>query len=184
MNLSTMRERIRDYQADADSLAAVASQRFGAFLAQAALGSRPEGAPPPTGTPAGTGGPEDLLVEVARLSADATLVAHKRRLADRLRVEVHKKYSIPAACLVFVLVGAPLGVRVRRGGAAVGAGISIGFFLIYWLFLVAGEKLADRGLVSPWLSMWAPNLVLGGIGAIVAAAHWSRRRLRASGAAA
>ena len=49
-----------------------------------------------------------------RIQADAALVGHKRREADRYRVEIHKKFSIPAACLTFILVGVPLGVRVRR----------------------------------------------------------------------
>jgi lipopolysaccharide export system permease protein len=78
-------------------------------------------------------------------------------------VEIHKKISIPAACIVFVFVGAPLGIKARRGGAAAGF-ISVGFFLLYYLFLVGGEELADRRFISPWLSMWLPNIVLGAAG--------------------
>jgi lipopolysaccharide export system permease protein len=85
------------------------------------------------------------------------------RQADQIQVEIDKKYSIPFACVVFVLVGAPLGIRARRGGVAVGF-LSIGFFIVYYLFLVAGEQLADRGYVPPTLAMWAANLVLGGLG--------------------
>jgi lipopolysaccharide export system permease protein len=88
--------------------------------------------------------------------------ALERRIA-RLTVEIHKKFSLPFACVVFVLVGAPLGMRVRRAGPAV-AFISIGFFLFYWLCLVGGEELATRLLMAPWLAMWLPNIVLGLIG--------------------
>ena len=98
---------------------------------------------------------------VAQAKADAALAKHKRRAADRDWVEVHKKFSIPAACMVFVLVGAPLGVQVRVRGAGVGAGISIAFFLFYWAFLIGGERLADRGYLSPWLSMWGANILVG-----------------------
>jgi len=86
----------------------------------------------------------------------------RRRLAG-LSVEIHKKFSLPMACVVFVLLGAPLGMRVRRAGPAI-AFVSIGFFLFYWLCLVGGEELANRLLLPPWLAMWLPNLVLGGWG--------------------
>jgi lipopolysaccharide export system permease protein len=75
-------------------------------------------------------------------------------------VEVHKKLSIPFACIVFVLVGAPMGLLARRGGLATSA-ISVVFFVIYYLFLLGGEQLADRNLVSPAAAMWAPNVILG-----------------------
>jgi lipopolysaccharide export system permease protein len=85
-----------------------------------------------------------------------------RRLAG-LSVEIHKKFSLPVACVVFVLVGAPIGMRVRRAGPAV-AFVSIAFFLFYWLCLVGGEELANRLLLPAWLAMWLPNLVLGALG--------------------
>ncbi|HZW40448.1 MAG TPA: LptF/LptG family permease [Ignavibacteriaceae bacterium] len=83
---------------------------------------------------------------------------------DKYKVEIHKKYALPAACIIFVLIGAPLGVMVRKGGFGVAAGISLFFFLIYWAFLIGGEKLADRNLLSPFLGMWAANFIIGIIG--------------------
>jgi lipopolysaccharide export system permease protein len=83
----------------------------------------------------------------------------RKRIAG-LSVEVHKKFSLPAACIVFVLLGAPIGMRVRRAGPGV-AFVSVAFFLFYYLCLVGGEELANRLLFPPWLSMWLPNLVLG-----------------------
>ncbi|MGH7742486.1 MAG: LptF/LptG family permease [Candidatus Eiseniibacteriota bacterium] len=88
--------------------------------------------------------------------------ALQRRIAS-LSVEIHKKFSLPAACVVFVLLGAPIGMRVRRAGPAV-AFVSIAFFLFYYLCLVGGEELATRLLLPPWLSMWLPNMVLGALG--------------------
>lgn len=87
------------------------------------------------------------------------------RRAGELSVEVHKKFSLPAACVVFVLIGAPLGMRVRRAGPAV-AFVSVAFFLFYYLCLVGGEELANRLLLPPWLAMWLPNIVLGAWGLI------------------
>ncbi|MBL0061440.1 MAG: LptF/LptG family permease [bacterium] len=68
---------------------------------------------------------------------------------SRLWVEIHKKFSIPAACLIFAALGGLLGQMVRRSGIGVSAGYSMAFFLIYWVFLIAGEDLADRGTVTP-----------------------------------
>jgi len=93
----------------------------------------------------------------------AVIQAYKRAIAS-LWVEVHKKYSIPVACLVFVLVGAPLGILVRQSGFTVAGWVSIVFFLIYWTFLIGGEQLADRLLVNPALAMWAPNGIVGILG--------------------
>ncbi|MGE5179315.1 MAG: LptF/LptG family permease [Bacteroidota bacterium] len=88
------------------------------------------------------------------------------RRRNSLQVEVQKKFSIPAACVVFVLVGAPLGMRARKSGIAV-AFLSILFFVFYYLCLAGGEELADRRLVVPWLAMWIPNIVIGAIGLVL-----------------
>ncbi|MDX2129491.1 MAG: LptF/LptG family permease [Chloroherpetonaceae bacterium] len=79
---------------------------------------------------------------------------------NRYLVEIHKKYSIPFACLFFVFVGMPLGVLARRGGVGVGAGFSLLFFMIYWGSLISGEKLADRDIIPPFVSMWIGNSLL------------------------
>ncbi|MCU0365277.1 MAG: LptF/LptG family permease [Ignavibacteriaceae bacterium] len=89
------------------------------------------------------------------------------REIEKYEVEIYKKYSIPAACIIFILIGAPLGVMVRKGGFGVAAGISLFFFLIYWAFLIGGEKLAERGFFSPFIGMWAANFVLGFLGIIL-----------------
>ncbi len=83
---------------------------------------------------------------------------------DMYLVEIYKKYSIPFACVIFVLIGAPLGIVTRKGGFGVAAGMSLGFFLLYWACLIGGEKLADRELLSPFLSMWVANILLGSAG--------------------
>lgn len=83
------------------------------------------------------------------------------RNIEKYEVEIYKKYALPVACIVFVLIGAPLGIMVRKGGFGVAAGISLFFFLIYWAFLIGGEKLAERGYFSPFIGMWAANIVLG-----------------------
>lgn len=88
----------------------------------------------------------------------------ERDEANRFLVEIHKKFSIPAACIVFVLVGAPLGIMARSGGIGTGVAYSLAFFILYWAGLIGGESLADRGLVQPALAMWGPNILLGLLG--------------------
>ena len=80
---------------------------------------------------------------------------------DKLRVELHKKYSIPVACIVFVLIGAPLGILTRKGNMFVAAAVSFFFYMIYWVCLIGGEELGDRQIISPILGMWAPNIIVG-----------------------
>lgn len=95
-------------------------------------------------------------------SAARLEVLHKE--IDRYMVEIHKKYAIPVACIIFVLLGAPLGVMTRKGGFGMAGSISVFFFLIYWAFLIGGEKLADRDLVSPFWGMWSANFLMGALG--------------------
>ncbi len=83
---------------------------------------------------------------------------------SRYQVEIHKKYSISIACFIFVLIGIPLGLRVRRGGLGTACLLAVGIFIFYWVTLVQGEKLADRELLSPWLGMWCANMLIGTVG--------------------
>mgnify|MGYP003423119592 FL=1 len=94
-------------------------------------------------------------------------VEWSKRELEKYEVEIYKKYALPVACIIFVLIGAPLGVMVRKGGFGVAAGISLFFFLIYWAFLIGGEKLSERGFFSPFIGMWAANIVLGVVGIIL-----------------
>lgn len=82
----------------------------------------------------------------------------------KFEVEIHKKFSIPFASIVFILIGAPLGIKARKGSLGMGITFSIGFFLLYWIFLIGGEELADRQLLSPLLAMWLPNIIVGSFG--------------------
>lgn len=106
-------------------------------------------------------------------SARNVMVAARMRIEfsdreiNRYWVEIHKKYSIPFACVVFVLLGAPLGIMTRKGGFGVAASISLLFFLIYWAFLIGGEKLADRGIITPFWGMWAANILIGIAGVLL-----------------
>lgn len=98
---------------------------------------------------------------VGQVKSEKNMIHAFQRNSYVLLVEIHKKYSIPIACIVFVLVGAPLGILSRRGNMAASGGIGLFFFILYWAFLIAGEELADRQIITPAAAMWAPNIVVG-----------------------
>jgi len=86
------------------------------------------------------------------------------RLSSPYLVELHKRFSIPLACLVFGLIGTPLGIQSRRAGKSGGYAISVVLLLIYYIFITAGESLGDDGRLPVFLAVWTPNILLGGIG--------------------
>lgn len=94
-------------------------------------------------------------------------IRSNRSIISQLMIEVHKKVAIPIACLLFVLIGAPLGIMARRGGLTVGASYSIFFFIAYWVFLIWGEDLGDKMILSPEMAMWGGNLIIALCGVIL-----------------
>lgn len=88
---------------------------------------------------------------------------------NRYKVEWHKKFSIAYACLVFVLLGAPLATRFPSGGVGMVIGVSVIIFSVYWAGLIGGENLADEGVMPPWLAMWAANIVFTILGVFLMA---------------
>ena len=108
---------------------------------------------------------------LAQHSGDLRILADRKaslqRSISRYRVEIQKKYSIPFACMIFVLLGIPLGLSTKKGSAGIALGVSLLVILAYYLFLIAGEQLADRRMMPAFLSMWLPNIILGAFGAVL-----------------
>jgi LPS export ABC transporter permease LptF/LPS export ABC transporter permease LptG len=100
---------------------------------------------------------ELTLKELRQISRDPGSSGEQRNLAT---VELHKKFSIPAACLVFGLFALPLGINNRRGGKASGFALSIGVIVLYYVLLSNGEEAARYGRIPGWVAMWAPNLLM------------------------
>jgi lipopolysaccharide export system permease protein len=94
-----------------------------------------------------------------------------QRTINEYAVEYHKKYAIAFACIIFVLIGAPLAVRFPRGGVGMVIAISLAIFGIYYVSLIGGESLGDHGTIRPGWGPWAPNVLFGAIGL------WSLSRL-------
>ena len=96
-----------------------------------------------------------------------TLIENYEKTNNKFKVEIHKKFTLALACVLFTMVGAPLGILVRNGGMTIASGLSIAFFLVYYILLIWGEQLADRSLLNPGLGSWLPNIVLFVSGIIV-----------------
>lgn len=102
---------------------------------------------------------DPLTIARGALGANGTQLIQARETLDGLAVEIHKKFALSFACLVFVLLGPPIAFRFPLGGAGVTIGVSIVVFGLYYICLMAGETLADKGQLPPFIAMWIANIV-------------------------
>lgn len=110
--------------------------------------------PPPS-----SGTNNSVLAEAMKMQ-----VQESQRVIDGNQVEIEKKFAIAAACVIFVLLGAPIALRFPRGGVGMTIGVSLAVFGLYYVGLIVGESLARRGYLSPFWAMWAANILLFVVG--------------------
>lgn len=108
----------------------------------------------------------ELLRDVKALEAGPSAVRDPREIRTH-RIEIHKKFSLPFACLVFALLGLPLGVMTGRVGRTGGFSLGLVIILLYYVVLTAGEKYAMDGRLSEFLGMWGPDIVLAAAAALL-----------------
>ncbi len=122
------------------------------------------------------------ITEILKGDNEMTIPELRARAAERKRkglsphsplMALHRKFSLPAACLVFAVIGLALGLQQARGGklAAFVPGIAVIF--AYYILEYQGRQMAKGQLLPPWLAVWAPNLVLGAAG--IALLLWRAR---------
>jgi lipopolysaccharide export system permease protein len=127
--------------------------------------------PGPKGIPARppvrpSAAPRMTLTNWSQVATAIDRVKDADQRADRYLVEVHKKWAISLACISFVIIGIVMALRFPRGGIGLVIGGGLAVFSIHYVGLTAGESLADRALISPWVAMWAPNIILTILGVI------------------
>jgi len=105
-----------------------------------------------------------IKATIQSIDSQRNAIRAHQRFIRKYKVEVHKKITLPFACLFFLIAGAPVGVYTKKGGTGIAIGFGVLFFVLYWAFLIGGEGLADRGYIAPWLAMWSPNFVMLAIG--------------------
>jgi len=82
-------------------------------------------------------------------------------------VDYHMKYSVPFSGLIFVLLGVPLGLRVKRGSKATGVIISIVLVFLYYILLSTTRSFGRGGVISPFLAAWLANIIFGFLGIVI-----------------
>ena len=103
---------------------------------------------------------KDIDVVSRQLTNEYNLLRSYAKSSNKYNVELHKKFSLPVASILFIMTGASLGVLFRKGGFTIATGLSFGFFLIYYILMIGGEDLADRTILTPMVGVWSPNIIL------------------------
>jgi lipopolysaccharide export system permease protein len=75
-------------------------------------------------------------------------------------VELSKKFSIPFTCLLFAILGAPLGIKSSRSGKSGSFGITVAVIMVYYIGLILTQNLGRIGRVHAYTSVWIPNIIL------------------------
>jgi len=92
----------------------------------------------------------------------------------RLEVILHMKYSVPFSGLIFVLLGVPLGLRIKRGTKATGIIISIVLVFVYYVFVSTARSFGNGGVLDPALAAWLPNTIFAILGIILI--FWAEKK--------
>ena len=120
---------------------------------------------------------ESSIAEEKKLKTKDSTELTIRELAEKLKtagleeaaireiaIEFHKTITTPLSCIVFGIMGIPLGIRSHR--AVKSRGFTVGLFtvFIYYILRLGGEALVETGRLSPFIGTWAPNIIIGSIG--------------------
>ncbi len=95
----------------------------------------------------------ELVQEIKRLRLEG-------KPAYSYQTELHKRLSIPFACIILGLIGAPLGIRRSRSGKSAGVAIALLVFLVYYIILSGATNLAETGTFPAYLAYWVPNVLM------------------------
>ncbi len=96
----------------------------------------------------------------SRLSSMAQDLYNRNKYINSHYVQWHQKLTLPFACIILFLIGAPLGAIIRKGGLGMPIVISVLFFLLFHILSITGEKMAKEGAISPFGGMWMASMIL------------------------
>jgi lipopolysaccharide export system permease protein len=153
------RDRLRAGGARVDSAARTRDPRA---LANPAAGA--SAAPVPDAPVAMPRAPITAAALGAQIESAISRMEQSRSDLSQYEVEIQKKFALAAACVVFVLLGAPIALRFPRGGVGLVIGVSLVVFALYYVGLIAGETLADKLILSPFWAMWMANVLFTAVG--------------------
>ncbi|OGP53256.1 MAG: LPS export ABC transporter permease LptF [Deltaproteobacteria bacterium RBG_13_52_11b] len=107
---------------------------------------------------------KDREMSIEEIKAKIAMMKQRRQDTTSEEMELQKRYAIPFACLIFGLIGVPLGIQPRRSGRSNGFVFSILIILAYYISLTAAEIFVAHRTLSPLLAGWIPNFLFGGLG--------------------
>jgi LPS export ABC transporter permease LptG/LPS export ABC transporter permease LptF len=107
--------------------------------------------------------PDELMARVAELRAEGT---PEKQLRPWI-VEWHKRFAIPAACIVFGMLGLGLSMGSKKEARSAAFGLSVAVIFVYYVLIRLGEQAGDTGMLAPILAIWSANAVLGLAGGIL-----------------
>ena len=111
----------------------------------------------------------ELVRDLAAMEIAAPGLRDARQVRAH-RIEIHKKFALPAACLVLALLGLPLGLMTGRAGRSGGFSLGLVVILVYYGLLTAGEKFAMDGRLPAGLGMWGPDILLAAAAVVLSLA--------------
>jgi lipopolysaccharide export system permease protein len=107
---------------------------------------------------------ENLKASTNYLDQKEEFMHNDLKIVRTYQIDFHKKFTLSFACIVFFLIGAPLGAIIRKGGLGTPAVISVLFFVIYYVISISAEKLVKEDLINTIAGMWSACLILLPIG--------------------
>ena len=110
--------------------------------------------------------PKDMMIrelkdEIDRLGKEGIKATYP------LSAEIHNKIAISFSSLAFLLIGIPLGITTRRSEKSISFGISLGLMTLYWMLLIGGKTLAQKGMAPPFMALQFSNIFIGSIGILL-----------------
>lgn len=99
-----------------------------------------------------------------KIDYNALMLNDHQRYIRKHEIELHRKFTLAFACLIFFFIGAPLGAITRKGGLGAPVVISVVMFIIYYIIDNTGYKMAREALWPCWAGMWLSSMVLLPIG--------------------
>ena len=109
----------------------------------------------------------DSSANASRVTEAKLRLEISQRARDRYVIEINKKFSLAAACLIFSILAPPIALRFPRGGVGLVIGVSLLVFALYYVGLIGGEAAANNGYVPPFWAMWGTNVIMTAVGIVM-----------------
>ena len=110
---------------------------------------------------------DKVRIQEDQIKYNSMFLEDFHRYIRKHEIELHRKFTLAFACLIFFFIGAPLGAIIRKGGLGAPVVISVIMFIIYYIIDNTGYKMAREALWPTWMGMWLSSFALLPIGAFL-----------------